>query len=561
MTTTNQDVRSAPIDATTLNLDLFEDPELAEDLSEDILRVFQATEDAFGSMQSQSWYKRLWATLSGGNTRALARGCQNLGEAQHLLMRVLEVGQAYTRRSNELMVYVTRGLRHMEDQQNEVVRHLLHVDGRVGLLEEEMDLYRAHVALDPADVRTWSSHDRLVLFSVMLAASIADGEIQPEELALLRRSLERMELDAADHDRAIDLLLSRTPLTECGADLDSTRMRLVIYRHAVGIAFAHGRLDVSERAFLRQLSTYLHLRREDADRVIEGFERLQHVPSVDELARLMAPASRNSEERRRAVAEAKRKRERVQEEARVLEQSRREAYAEVMAVGRPWTSTLAEGLADWMVAPIVNRAQDYGAADVSGVSELVGWWTSEFVSTEVNPNLKEVYGALHEVVGHIDEAVRLPADVHQRLSTVWPRTVDDDAGWDRAFAAVQQAGVRLANAEPSGVWNFARGGAAGAIGAALLGPVGIAGAFAANYFMQDSDEKELDAACDGWDQAVRDLFRATDAWRDRAESHLKSYLLYVAESAAKGVQNLSDYTQMQAPVHVMSSHLASLRED
>jgi uncharacterized tellurite resistance protein B-like protein len=220
-----------------LHLEWFEDKGLAQDVAEDCLRLFRASEADFADMLGQQWYKRLWATLSGGNTRKLAAGCQNLAQAQQLLLTVLQTHARANARSNALMMLGARGLRQLESQQSQVVATFLNIADRVELLEREMALHRD----DPSDELTWSDERRLLLYKVMVMTARADGTVSQEEMALLRHKIKVLRLSGEYRAEAMKFTKRQDPIDEDLKRLDSYKMRLVMYRHAIGVAYAEDR--------------------------------------------------------------------------------------------------------------------------------------------------------------------------------------------------------------------------------------------------------------------------------------------------------------------------------
>src|SRR5690625_1824322 len=108
-----------------LNRDWFEDPELADEISETCLQLFQQTQQSFDSVRSQRWYRRLWSTLTGGNTRELARGLSSFAEAQQFLLQLLEAHSQANEKSNVLMQQLAQGLKQLHYQQHQIARSIV----------------------------------------------------------------------------------------------------------------------------------------------------------------------------------------------------------------------------------------------------------------------------------------------------------------------------------------------------------------------------------------------------------------------------------------------------
>ena len=57
-------IGNMPIRITDLNLTMFEDPDLAEDLAADFLKLFGDEADAADKLTDERWYRRMWVSIS-----------------------------------------------------------------------------------------------------------------------------------------------------------------------------------------------------------------------------------------------------------------------------------------------------------------------------------------------------------------------------------------------------------------------------------------------------------------------------------------------------------------
>ncbi|MBX3245806.1 MAG: hypothetical protein KF901_01345 [Myxococcales bacterium] len=537
-----------------LNLEWFEDRDLADDLGADCLKLFEATEDKFESVRNQRWYKRLWSTLTGGNTRQLAAGCESLAQAQQLLLQVLQVHAQTNAQSNALMLVVAKGLRHVEHQQNQVVRAIVGMADRIELLEQEVALHRRQLNSDPSNELTWNQEHRLLLWKVMVLAAFADGEVDHHEDALLEHKLGQLTLSGPYLEEAHEFRSTPGPIGEDLERVDSYQMRLTMFRHALGVMYADGKLESSERALAERLSATLHIRDRDETRIREAFSGIHAEPDLERLEDLIgggkkrrAPAP-DSEEY--AVIDSRRA------ELREAERLRADGIAEVCSalreVGPAWAEAVSAKLGYAVVLPILQAFEAYGELpEDSSVSDLVGTLDPETILAAVNEGLPKVGRALEAYVSDLERGFAFSQALGERFHGTWDEVINDDGGWESTLAELGAAGADLLDSQPSGIGQMVKGGALGYAGAALLGPVGWLGAAAALYFDGESKDKNLRRAANRWDSAVRRFGESTDRWGERAAKHMESFLLSVVAEVEQFVSEADTPDAAALPVQQM----------
>lgn len=537
-----------------LNLEWFEDKDLAEDLGTDCLKLFEATEAEFESVRSQRWYKRLWSTLTGGNTRQLASGCESLAQAQQLLLQVLQVHAQTNAQSNALMLVVAQGLRHVEHQQNQVVRAIVGMADRIELLEREVALHRRQLNFDPSNETTWNQEQKLLLWKVMVLGAFANGEVDRHEAVLLEHKLGQLSLSGTYLEEAHDFRESPGPIGDDLERVDSYQMRLTMFRHALGVMYADGKLEASERALAERLAASLHIRERDESRVREAFSGVHAEPDLERLEELIgggkkrrAPAP-DSEEY--AAIDSSR------DEMRETERLRAEGIAEVLGavreIGPVWASTVAGHLGYGVVMPILQAFEAYGELPDDGdLSDLVATLNPEVLLAAVNEGLPKVGNALEAYVADLERGFAFSSALGGQFKAAWNKVINDDGGWESALAELGAAGEDLLGAKPSGIGQMVKGGALGYAGAALLGPVGWLGAAAAVYLDGESKDKNFRRAANRWDSAVRRFGESTDRWGEKASEHMESFLLSVVAEVEQFVSAAPTPDDAALPVQQM----------
>lgn len=537
-----------------LNLEWFEDQDLAEDLGADCLKLFEATEAQFESVRSQRWYKRLWSTLTGGNTRQLASGCESLAQAQQLLLQVLQVHAQTNARSNALMLVVAQGLRHVEYQQNQVVRAIVGMADRIELLEQEVALHRRHLNADPSNEASWNQEHRLLLWKVMVVAAFADGEVDHHEDVLLRHKLGQLRLSGDYLDEAHAFRITPGSIGDDLERVDSYQMRLTMFRHALGVMYADGKLETSERTLAERLAATLHIRERDESRVRDAFSGIHAEPELERLEELIGggrkrrvpapdPEEYEAIDSRRAT---------LQEAERLRTEGIAEALGALREVGPVWANTVAGHLGYGVVMPILQAFEAYGELpDDGSVSDLVASLEPQALLAAVNEGLPKVGGALEAYVSDLERGFSFPSALGDRFQAAWNQVINDDGGWESALAELGAAGEDLLDSQPSGVGQMVKGGALGYAGAALLGPVGWLGAAAAVYFDGESKSKNFRRAANRWDSAVRRFGESTDRWAEKAAEHMESFLLSVVADVERLVSEADTPEAAALPIQQM----------
>ena len=547
--TTSRDAGSfhGKVKLADLNLDFFEDRELAEDLADDCLQLFKTTESDFDSVRSQRWYKRLWSTISGGNTRKLAQGCASLAQAQQLLLKVLQTHAQTNARSNALMMFIARGLRHLEGQQNRVVAHIIHMADRIELLEKEVQLHRRQLDADPSNELTWNQEHKLLLYKLLVICAHIDGELEEEEERLLEHKLGELELRDEYLSEALEFNADPHSIDEELEEIDSYKKRLVIYKHAMGMFYADGRIEPQERSGMRHLAGVLNIKKRDLDAINNAFASLHNEFTTDQLLALM------SKRKQRVAEEPSRsdfvaiddKRTEMQESE---ERSRRDienAVAQLREVGKQWIEMSADVAAFLVVQPVIARFEAYGELEAYTIEQLVAAMSAEAILSEINGHLSEMQ---QSIGGGIEEVARyalLPPETGDIFASKWQACIQDHGNWENALAELGRAGVDILEAKPSDVMQFVKGGALGFAGAALLGPIGLLGGAAIAYLDGHSAEKKQQSAALRWDAAITCFAEATDRWQSNAHGHMTELFAEIMRLAERAIveQGTRDFSE------------------
>lgn len=539
-----------------LNLEWFEDTDLADDVAADCLKLFETTESDFNLVRNQRWYKRLWSTLTGGNTRKLAKGCASLAAAQQLLLEVLQTHAQTNARSNALMTVLARGLRHVEGQQNQVVLAIVHMADRVELLEEEIQLHRRQLESDPANEYTWNQENRLLLFKVMVLAAMADGVLQSEEKEILDRKLDDLEL-TGEYLREAQVFLGQP--ASIGDDLrriDSYRICLTMFRHALGIAYADGKIHTKEGAHIEHLKKQMRIREEDAKEISGAFS-LHRGNGTSALLEKMS----GGKKRKICTPDASEyaridsKRDNLQAQERAREEAIREIRTDLAEVGPAWCEFVSCYLASGLTAPIVDCFEAYGALNEPEIEDLVGALESRLLLGEINEFLPKVYQAGLAFLGDLEETMPLPATLRPRFDDVWERVVGDDSGWESALAELDAAGADFVDSMPSTAWEFVKGAAIGAGSVALLGPLGLLAAGGATALSSGKSNERVKRAASRWDSGVDRLAHATDQWSANAARHLHGFYTEVVEAVDESIAVSLDPNVAERPLIQMYTDL------
>jgi hypothetical protein len=558
-------VVSQYVSPTDLNLDWFEDKDLATDLSQDCLRLFQATESSFDEVRRQAWYKRVWSTVSGGNTRKLAQGCASLAQAQQLLLTVLQTHAKASKNTNLLLMLVARGLRYLEGQQSQVVATIVNMADRVELLEKEVDIHRRMIDGDPADEATWNQEQRLLLFRVMTALAGPSASRSQSLNEILSRRLDDLELQGDYLAEAIASLAE--PQGDFRDDLDhidSYQMRLRIYRNGFAIAATNQRKR--SRSVLpggiAGLAEALQIRARDRDKVAKAFASIPQNDAAAFLAVISAGARRGRptpdreeyveiDSRRKEMARA------AQEKAATIDRAR----SELARLGPTWAKRLGDLISTYMVLPVFEIWDSYEPSKYEEVEEIVAGLSADAILARVNERIPEARSALEELVEQYNKWRPLPPALYRRAEEVWGLAVKDDGGWQEALSELDAAGTNLIAAKPSGIGQALKGGALGYAAGALLGPLGILAGIAAGAISDNSVKEDYDRAIDRWNSAAPALIEATRRWQETAQRHLCAYFDDLVAAIDHAIETGGAVCDPMEAVSLMESDMASDEEE
>lgn len=546
--------RGAQVRLADLNLDFFEDEVLADDMAGQCLKLFEETGAEFTKIREQAWYKKLWFTLTGGNTRKLAMGCRSLAEAQTLLVEVLQVHARTNAHSQVLMQGVAKGLVHMEHQLNDVVRTILAMDGRVDLLEQETALHRRQLNADPSIVATWNQERKLLLYKVMVLGAFADGRIDDFEEDLLSRNLKQFALTGAYLDEANEFIghpeLDSNELER----IDSYQTRLTIFRHALGIMYADGKLEPAERTFAKAIAKSLHLREADESKIRDAFSEMHGEPNVDRLEMLLGGGSK-----RRAPApdaEEYKELDARREALHAAERAHGERIAELRDVGARWAAAVAEHLAFVIVVPALQTFEAYGSLpDDCTVEDMVATMDSQTIRSRLAESIEEGFNQFVYYSGDIEVGFEFPMTLVNRLEPAWYQAVKDNVGLPGSLEALRLAGEDVVASNPSVAGAVMQNGLLGAAAGFLLGPVGIVGAVGYSLWEGDSKDKDFQRAALRWERAVQGLGESVERWQKQATAHIHGFLVELLSEVEQHVSSAETADAAAMPVLRMLHHL------
>lgn len=369
---------------------------------------------------------------------------------------------------------------------------------------------------NPANEHTWPEEQRLLLFEVMVLAALADGRVQRDEEAAIERRLadfrftphcQRLATDFRDRPRSIDAEL---------AAVEQYQSRIVLFRHAVGVAYAHERLTLRERVFVSRLATTLGIASADRRLILRAFARS---PAELTLADLMALMSFAEPRGTSATADhdAQPQAASASVDRDVQPHAIDDARTQLDGVGAQWVELASTVVAHALVQPIAEIWKD---AVPDGHDEHRDEWmtfldrvSAERLAHAVSEGVDRAAALMRSYVDEATRSLTLPDDFHRFVEDTWHRAVHDDAEWHRAVAQLEERRSRLltvvASLAPA---RKAAGGAAGA----LFGGIGVAGALAA----APAETAELETLADGFDRAVDHVFATAERWHLSVHGHV-----------------------------------------
>jgi len=396
-------------------------------------------------------------------------------------------------------------------------------------------------AFNPANEHTWPEDQRLLLFEVMVLAALADGRMQRDEEAAIERRLadfcftphcQRLAADFRDRPRSIDAEL---------AAVEHYQSRIVLFRHAVGVAYAHERLTLRERVFVSRLATTLGIASADRHLILRAFARSPAELTLAHLMTLMsfaeprvASATADHDARPRTIDDARTQLDGVATEWVELV-STVVAHALVRPIGEIWKDAVPDGSTEdreeWMAFLDRVSAERLARAAGEGVDRAAAL-TRSFVD-------------------EVTRSLTLPDDFHRFAEDGWHRAVYD-AGWDRALAQLEERRSQLlavlAALPPD--TKTAAGGAAGA----LFGGIGAVGALAA-VPRDPATTTELETWADGFDNAVDHVFKTAERWHQNVYGHVAEICRRTVREVRTALHGMLDPAAATDPVWQMKHHI------
>ena len=535
-----------PVNLADINLDILEDARLAGTISEDCIRLLREKGD-FEKVKNQEWYRRIWATLSGSNTRKLSSDISSVRQAQARLVEILQVHSRSNARSNSLVLLMAKGLRAVDARSNKLIEVVFLLADRIALIEKELELHRRQLSFCPSNEYTWNQEQRLLLWKLMVAAAHADGHVSEAENVILDHKLADLDLSEDYLDEAIEF--RRKPHNIDGEleRIDSYRVRLVMYRHGVGMLHADARMDSLEHMAMKHLSRVLHIRKQDEDAVINEFFMLPASYNTNAILSSLSGSGRRSVSApdNRDVQAVSVSIEQLRLRNVGLDLERERLAARIVELYPSWVCGISERIAYGIIAPVIDVFEVYGESSPNSVSEMVSIFSLDNLVDEVNSAITTAEQLYDRALGLICDFSVLPASITEQDDACWEHVVGQDHGWESAMADLLEAGELVTESEPSVLGSAVKGGALGYAGAFILGPVGIVGAVATSYFSGKKDAEKFEKSVEIWDDAVSRFAEATDSWAESAEQtlieHFSNLFRYLS-GEGKNEQSLSGLT-------------------
>lgn len=506
-----------------LNRDWFEDPELADEISETCLQLFQQTQQSFDSVRSQRWYRRLWSTLTGGNTRELARGLSSFAEAQQFLLQLLEAHSQANEKSNVLMQQLAQGLKQLHYQQNQIARSIVDMAERVSLLEKEVGLIRHEIRYDPLDERTWNSEQKLLLWKVIILAMNSHTELTPLQSELLQLKSEHLNLEGSYLEEARHFQYDENGSVATDLQrLESYQMRRTIFRYAVGVIYASCiELTRSQRNFLVKLISYLHIKEQDeisTRNVLSSISASLTALDVDELISegRMKSKSIGSAEIQSAYRQVDEQRARSRRETQKYHARVEQACSEIQRIKEAWSSEYARAMVYKMFGHVyeaLEKAQSL--PEDSTIDESFNTFNAEVIYATTLTSYEELPDLVLYLLNEVWDTDGVFSPATQKGFKQFHEQVGSVGGqWTTALKLVNAAELRARDNMPSTWIEGLKGAGLGAAGGALLGPIGAVGAVGLAFWQGLSKSDRFNAACAEWVEAVGDFIVDTDKYGD-----------------------------------------------
>lgn len=502
------------IKVSDLNLEYFQEKGHATSISQDCLKLFHLTEEEFKSVKTQKWYKRLWTTISGGNTRKLAQGCGNLAQAQQMLLVTLQKHAEVSAGSHTLLIVIARELRHFEGQQSQIVHRILCLADRIELIEEELAIQRNLILSDPENEYNWTDKDKLLLYKLMILASMSDGSISDSELNLVNDRFEDLMMNTNYEDQAEEFLKKQYDITDELRDIDSYKKRIVFFKHAFGVVHADGEYDPKEEEFISNLRKMLNIRNDDVSRIRLEFNKLQGDINTERLMTCMSAlkSARAKSSTKEDLKKVDAKRKRMQDEAIKLEQGLAGLRGRLGVIGPEWIELFTDLFSMYVVHPARRKLSIYRDLEEATPLQYVHTINPSKLKQNTLANTEEIGIALKKIIARLDNIMSLQATVHVQVSELLHKIPLCDSGWNREINDLIIAGDLVRKAKGSDKMQVFGSGAAGAAGALLLGPIGVIPAIAYSLISNHSIEGKLKEALEHWDATLEKVVEATERW-------------------------------------------------
>ena len=514
----NQHAEKGTVPLGDLNLSFIEDPELANGLTEDCIKLLESAEKNFDSIKNQTWYKRLWAQLSGGNTRRQAMACGTLSQAQQLLSQVLVSHAKATGRQSALLVSVAGGLKELQGQQNLIVKGLIRAASRLDSVEEEVKTLKDCISQDSADERTWSLAHKVILLKLMVLVANADNEIHKAERDIIIYKMSELDIPNNIQDEIKDMLWEPEKAKDVFIEidhLDSIAMRKNIYRIVSCIAWADGELKKSERVQLVRLAKSLGLDSSFAEEVLaelrpdgceftinyaKRFEGVQNNASIYEINKQV----------REDIEQVENQRMQDKEEIRVKLEKASNEFGKIIPVFSEEMSYLVTGSYIQYFQPRLEAYEEIETGDEIKVEDVLSWFEPAGCNGCFLNGANEAKKVLQAIVEDWPVESYHPAlisTLHEDFDSA--REVKEERVND-AIELLWDRGQNTIKINPTFMKSIMKGGVAGVIGVTLLGPLGILGATLGAAGLGKLDQDNFEKGCELYDETYKKVIDKYD---------------------------------------------------
>jgi len=513
------------------NLKLFEDKELAKELAADCLKLFFESNEDFRVVRDQAWYKRLWNSLSGGNTKKLAMGCVNANEAQQLLLRVLQIHANLNTGSQALMVAVARGLNNLGLQQSVVARAIVGLAEKMEVLEGRLDLHERMIQSNPENENTWNQEHRLLLYKFMVIGAYVSQILEPEEYEVLDYKLESLELKDDYYKEAISYARSPYEIDGELAAVDSYKMRLTMLKHFVGILSSDGRMDPIELASVSRFATLMAIREEDKEKIIRIFSGLKGKKNiVDEVKKLLSSNPKRSIKApdEEDIEEVKSKSKRIKQKEKENDEIIENALGNLNDNKIEWATNIGLNISQDCLQPINDYFEGTAPSDSTDIKEIVQSVDTSELLSQLKKSINEKCVAVTAMleVSFSEFGLPKPVEIFTYLEKEFSNiSFEVKQSIEPVSKEIKNTAYSIEEIEDSNPGFYSKC-FAGGVALGFLGPLGILAGFGAGYVAGKERDEKSNRLLKELSDNINELGRTADDLFERIALQLKSFFLY-----------------------------------